>query len=144
MNNMIKSNWHPHNWHPTISITNNSIASKLHFIQMGSTIFEICLDIFCTELTPWHYRLLTERRLYQGLHQRKYTHCEALGYGLIMACQVICLWRKILIMCHICWLVCICEGKWIVSRRCLRIWAEYEGRCCVQSSHFQMPWLSAY
>ncbi|KAK7859702.1 hypothetical protein CFP56_004732 [Quercus suber] len=41
------------------------------------------------ELTLWHYQLLTERRLYQGLHQRKYTHCEAQGCGPIMACEVI-------------------------------------------------------
>ena len=25
---------------------------------MGSTIFEICLNIFCTELTPWHINYL--------------------------------------------------------------------------------------
>ena len=134
---MIKSNWHP-----TINITNNSIASKLLFIQLGSTIFEICLIIFCTELTPWHYQLLTEKRLYQGLNQRKYAHYEALSCGLIMACEVIHLWRKILIMCHICWLVCICEGKYFASKRCLRIWAEYDERCCVQSPHFQICWLS--
>ena len=36
-----------------------------------------------------HYQLLTERWLYQGLHQSKYTHCQAPGCGPIMACEVI-------------------------------------------------------
>ena len=103
------NHWHPHNCPSTISITNNSIASKLLFIQMGSTIFEISLIIFCTKFTPWHYQLLTKKRLYQGLHQRKYTHCEAPGCRPIMACEVIHLWTKSgFIMCRICWLVWIC------------------------------------
>ena len=103
------------------------------------------LIIFCTEFTPRHYQLLTEKSLYQGLHQRKYTHYAASGCGPIMACEVIHLWTKCgFIMCHICWLVCICEGKYFASRRCLRIWADSEGRCYVKSPHFQMPQLSGY
>ena len=112
---------------------------------MGSTIFEISLIIFCTKFTLRHYQLLTKKRLYQWLHQKKHTHYEALGCGPIMACEVICLWTKCrFIMCHICWLVYICEGKYFASRRCLHIWADYEGRCCAKSPHFQMPRLGGY
>ena len=45
MNNIIKS-LHPYDCPSTISVTNNVIASKLLFIQLGSTIFEISFIFF--------------------------------------------------------------------------------------------------
>ncbi|KAL4651864.1 hypothetical protein ACB092_01G191600, partial [Castanea dentata] len=38
--------------------------------------------------TPWHYQLLTERRIYQGLHERKYIHCEAPGMYRSSSCVI--------------------------------------------------------
>ncbi|KAK7838640.1 hypothetical protein CFP56_019398 [Quercus suber] len=73
------------------------------------------------KLTPCHYQLLTERRLYQGLHQRKYIQCEAQDCGPIIACEVIRLRSIILIVCCICWLVRICERQYFESRRCFSV-----------------------
>ena len=47
------------------------------------------LLFYCTEFTPRHYQLLTERRVYQELHQSKYTQCQAPDCGPIMACEAI-------------------------------------------------------
>lgn len=107
------------------------------------TISEISSILFSAACTPGLYELFTKRRLYQGTCQRNCTHCDAPGCGPIMACEVIQLFMCRYRISVLFWLVCICEGKYFASRRCLLIWACYdEGRCCVQSLHFQMPEIS--
>ena len=134
------SQWHnPYNCPATINVENNVIATKLLFIQLGSTlitIFEISSLLFSTACTPGLYEPFTKRIASIVMLQvadrlwpvKLYSYlCAGAAYQFSSG-----------------WPAFVRENTLQLGDVCIFEFVMMRDDVVFQSSHFQMPGISGY